>query len=353
MFSPRFATYDTVAPTGAGGLEYEDVTRSVLVTGGCGYIGSMLVPELASRGWHVRILDCLLFGNRLPAGLLESGRAELVDGDIRHADVVARACEGVDAVVHLAAMANDPSADLDPALTRSINLDAVIALIDIARRAGVSRFVNASTATVYGVRDEPDVDETFEHRPITLYGKYKSETDHAVAAANGPNFTTVNIRSATVCGWSPRMRLDLSVNILTEQAVRRGTVTVHGGKQLRPNVVITDLVGAYCSVLEAPAAVVGGESFNIGASNLSILEIAREVIAAVNPSAQMVVDSTVDHRSYHISTRKAVTRLGFKPLLDVPDGARQVAEALRAGRIDRPDASEHRNVQHLQAIGFS
>jgi nucleoside-diphosphate-sugar epimerase len=324
---------------------------TVLITGGCGYIGSKLVPRLLADGWTVRVLDCLWFGNRLPASVLGSPALTVTQGDIRDSRSLDRAVDGADAVIHLAAVANDPSAELDPGLTRAINLEAALDLLERARRGGVGRFVNASTATVYGVRDEPDVDETFEHRPITLYGELKSITDGATAAANGREFTTVNLRSATVCGWSPRMRLDLTVNILTEQAKNRGRITVHGGAQKRPNVVIDDLVEAYRLLLTAPADRVGGESFNISASNRTVRSIAEAVAAAVNPAAVIDVEPVFDHRSYHISTRKAETVLGFRPTLDVEDGARQVAEAIDDGRLTRPEQDRYRNLATLKAQG--
>jgi nucleoside-diphosphate-sugar epimerase len=327
-----------------------EMARKVLVTGGCGYIGGKLVPALLAQGWDVRVLDALYFGNRLPDAAARHPGFTLIVGDIRDATCVARALEGVDAVVHLAAMANDPSAELDAALTRQINLEASLQLLQRARQQGVRRFVNASTATVYGVREEPDVDETFDHRPITLYGKYKSETDKAAAGMNDATFTAVNLRAATVCGWSPRMRLDLTVNILSEQAKNRGLVTVHGGAQMRPNIVIDDLVCAYLRLLEAPAPIVGGQSYNIGASNRSVLQIAEAVVRTVNPAARIEIAPIFDNRSYHISTRKAAEALGFRPQYDVEDGASQVGEAISDGRLAAPHEVRYRNVATVRNL---
>jgi len=322
----------------------------VLVTGGCGYIGSKLVPVLLAEGWHVRIVDQLYFGNNMPASVRDNDGFDLRVGDISDNRLMQSALEGAGAVIHLAAMANDPSADLDPGLTKRINLDAAMSLLRHAQAAGVTRYVNASTATVYGVRDEPDVDETFEHRPITLYGEYKSLTDQAVAAANGGDFVATNLRAATVCGYSPRMRLDLTVNILTEQAKNGGKITVHGGAQKRPNIVIDDLVRAYLQLLTAPGDLVGGESFNISASNRSVMEIAQTIVDTVNPQAEIDVEQIVDHRSYHISTAKARDILGFVPELDVEDGARQVAEAIEAGLIANPRDPRFRNVETIKTM---
>ncbi len=329
------------------------MTDTVVVTGGCGYIGSRLVPELLRAGRKVRVLDCQIFGIHLPEEVLGDPRLAVTVGDIRDRDLVARTVDGADAVIHLAAMANDPSAELDPELTRQINLDAALDLLAAARRSGVRRFVNASTATVYGVREESDVDETFEHRPITLYGKYKSETDIATAGENGARFTTVNLRSATVCGWSPRMRLDLTVNILAEQARNRGEIVVHGGTQKRPNIVIGDLVRAYLCLLEAPHDAIGGQSFNVSASNRTVLEIAQVVAEAVNPAAKVTVAPIQDLRSYHISARKALEVLGFRPLHDIADGAREVAGAISAGTIRDTGRTIYRNVAHMRAVGYA
>lgn len=325
----------------------------LLVTGGCGYVGSRLVPALLDRDKQVRVLDCHIFGNRLPASALRSPGLAVIKADIRNREAVAAALEGVDAVIHLAALANDPSAEMDPELTRQVNLEAVFDLVRAARRAGVRRFINASTATVYGVREEPDVDETFEHRPITLYGKYKSETDVFVAAENSAAFVTTSLRSATVCGWSPRMRLDLTVNILAEQAKRCGELTVHGGSQRRPNIVIDDLVRAYLAVLDAPAEKVAGRSFNVGASNHSVLDIAHIVARAVNPGSKINIAPIHDHRSYHISTRKIADVLGFRPQYDIDGGARQVAAAMDDGRLSEPGAAIYRNLAQMKAVGFA
>lgn len=322
----------------------------VLVTGGCGYIGSKLVPVLLAEGWHVRIVDQLYFGNNMPSSVCDSDGFDLRVGDISDGRLVQSALDGAGAVIHLAAMANDPSAELDPELTKRVNLDAAMSLLQHAQAAGVTRYVNASTATVYGVREEPDVDETFEHRPITLYGEYKSLTDQAVTSANGGDFVATNLRAATVCGYSSRMRLDLTVNILTEQAKNNGKITVHGGAQKRPNIVIDDLVRAYLRLLTAPGNLVGGESFNISASNRSVMEIAQTIVDTVNPQAEIDVEQIIDHRSYHISTTKARDVLGFVPEFDVEDGARQVADAIEAGLITNPRDPQFRNVETIKSI---
>jgi len=323
----------------------------VLVTGGCGYIGSRLVPALLEAGHVVRVLDSQYFGDRIPRVPGYERTLAVRRGDIRSTSDVASALEDIDTVIHLAAMSNDPSAELDPEFTRSINLEASVELIRQAKAGGVNRFINASTATVYGVRDEAIVDETFDHRPISLYGKYKSEIDRYLTSESTAAFAGVNVRAATVCGWSPRPRLDLTVNILAAQAVTRGVVRVHGGQQERPNVVIDDLVRAYTILLDASPNLISGESFNVAASTHSVLEIARRVIAAVRPSCDLIIEPVVDRRSYRVSAEKFARRFDFRCRLDIEDGARQICNAIQDGRLSNPDASEHINMRHLVEIG--
>ncbi len=323
----------------------------ILVTGGCGYIGCRLTPVLLAAGHQVVVLDTMLFGERLTEAAPGDASLQILRGDIRDSAFVHAALSGVEAVVHLAGISNDPSADLDPELTRQVNRDAALALLASAARAGVRRFVFASTSTVYGVRDEPEIDETLEHRPITLYGEYKSEVDQAVLAANRPGFETVCLRAATVGGWSPRMRLDLAVNALTYHAVAEGRIVVHGGGQMRPVVAMDDLLVAYRAVLHAPVGKVAGRAFNVSFANHSLMEIAERVREAVHPDAAVVVEPVFDRRSYRVSSGRIARELGVYPRLDVGDMAREVAAALRDGRIADPGGTVHRNVAHLIASG--
>ncbi|TMI99515.1 MAG: SDR family oxidoreductase [Alphaproteobacteria bacterium] len=324
----------------------------ILVTGGCGYVGCRLVPALLDQGWRVRVLDAQFFGDLVPRRSVPE-RLDVRKADIRDENAVAAALQGVDTVIHLAAMSNDPSAELDPELTRAINLDATVRLIRRAKAEGVARFVNASTATVYGVRAEPDVDEATPHRPISLYGRFKSETDLFLSAESGRGFAGVNLRAATVCGWSPRMRLDLTVNIFAAQAVAAGRLRVHGGQQRRPNVVIEDLVRAYLLLANADAELVCGQSFNVCASNHTVLELAEIVAASAAPACEIVIEPVQDARSYHVSARKIAEQLNFSCHYDVSDGAKQVAQAIGSGRLADPAAAIHSNIRHLLETGVA
>lgn len=322
----------------------------VLVTGGAGYIGCRLVPTLRSRGYRVRVLDAFLFGT--PEDFSERNPGvEIVPGDIRDGEVVAQALRDTAAVIHLAAIANDPSADLDPKVTEQVNLRAVIELADAAKNSGIRRFVNASTATVYGVKDTPDVTEDESLAPITLYGKCKAESEDYVLGLADSGFTATSLRSATVCGVSPRLRLDLTVNILTHHAVRDGTIVVHGGKQRRPNIHIDDLVRAYVTVLEAADAVVSGQTFNVCGENHQVREIAELVRETLDGAPTIRIEEIFDHRSYHISAEKARRELNFTCRYSIADAVRALAGDLLAGRFGDTGDPRYYNLERMRQLG--
>jgi nucleoside-diphosphate-sugar epimerase len=325
--------------------------RRVLVTGGAGYVGSRLVPALLRRGYGVRVLDALLFGT---AGVetWHPGAVELVVGDIRDDEVTEAALRGIDTVVHLAAMANDPSADLDEDATLEINLHAVRRLIDAAERSGVERFVTASSASVYGVQEDGPADESAPLRPITLYGRCKAESEEYVLERNGAGFTTSSIRAATVCGYSPRQRLDLTVNIFTYQVVVEGHAVVHGGAQVRPNIHVDDLVDAYLEFVEAPPDAIGGRAFNVGWENLSIAEVVSLVGEKLERPPEIEVVPVVDARSYALVSDHVTQVLGLRPKRTVADAIAERAAALQDGRIVDPASAIYRNVEHLKANGW-
>ena len=328
---------------------------NLLVTGGAGYVGNVLVPVLLEKGYNVTVYDALFFGgDTLPKG---NPKLKLVEGDIRDTEKLATCFAGIDTVLHLACISNDPSFELDEGLSQSINYDCFEPMVVAAKKAGVKRFVYCSSSSVYGVSDSPDVTEDHPLVPLTLYNKFKGMCEPVLFKHQAPGFTCVTIRPATVCGYSPRLRLDLSVNILTYLAVNSGKITVFGGSQLRPNLHIKDMADAYVTMVEAPAEKISGEIFNIGYQNLSIsriAEIVREVVQQEYPDhtkIEIVTTPSNDLRSYHINSDKIYRVLGFKPKRSVEDAVRDLCQAFKQGQV--PDSlSDERyfNVRTMKSI---
>jgi nucleoside-diphosphate-sugar epimerase len=242
----------------------------------------------------------------------------------------------VDAVIHLACISNDPSYDLDPALGKSVNADAFRPLVVAAKRAGVERFVYASSSSVYGVKAESEVTEELSLEPLTDYSKYKAECERILGQEREPGFCTVTVRPSTVCGYAPRLRLDLVVNILTNHAVNRGKITVTGGDQMRPNVHVDDMVDAYVHLLDQPAEAIDGEIFNVGSENHTVAELARIVQRVLGGAVPIEVVPTSDRRSYHVSSEKIRRKLGFSPRRDVERAVVDLKRAFDAGKIPDP-----------------
>lgn len=322
---------------------------SVLVTGGAGYIGSQLVPALISKGMYVHVLDNFFYGN---GGLesIDSESLNLIRGDIRDRNVVADALSTrPDGVIHLAAISNDPSSELDPKLTKSVNLDATRVLMEESRKAGVRRFVYASSASVYGLKEEDRVDEELTLDPLTIYAKYKAEGEKILNDLIDNNFTGVSLRAATVCGWAPRLRLDLTVNILTLSALSKGVITVLGGDQYRPNVHVLDVVDAYVALLNAPPHLVNGEAFNWSHQNSRVRELAEIVASRVGPEIRVDTIPTDDHRSYRLNADKIRETLGLTANRTISSAVDELVLRYRAGDISNPDDTVYRNVKHMSA----
>jgi nucleoside-diphosphate-sugar epimerase len=323
----------------------------VLVTGGAGYVGAVLVPRLLAKGHHVRVLDLFLYGRDVLDAVKDHPHLELLEGDMRDPAVVGPAVRGCAAVIHLACISNDPSFELDPVLGRSINYDAFLLLIQQSKAAGVRRFVYASSSSVYGVKQEENVTEDLPLEPLTDYSKYKAMCEEVLLQERSPGFVTLILRPATVCGYSPRLRLDLSVNILTMHAITRRKITVFGGEQKRPNIHIDDVCDLYVRSLDWPEATIDGKIYNAGYDNLRMIEIAELVRNIVGSDVEIVRTETNDNRSYHISSEKIKRELGFLPQRSIEDAVRDLAEAFRTGKV--PDVNDRRyynikTMQHLQ-----
>ena len=329
----------------------------VLVTGGAGYVGAVLVPHLLRAGHTVRVLDLYVYGDEPLAAVRNHPRLEEIHGDLRDDDIVRRSVDGIDAVVHLACISNDPSCALDPDLSRSINYDCFEPLLRRCVEAGVRRFVFASSSSLYGVSEAPQVTEEHPRHPLTLYNTFKGMCEDVLFRYQAPDFTTVSIRPATVCGRSPRQRLDLTVNILTAHAVERGTITVFGGSQQRPNLHMADMVDLYRQLLELPDAAIAGQAFNAGYQNdtvMRIAEVVRAVVEAELPErAPIRIETTTsdDPRSYRINTDKIRARLGFAPQHTIEDAVRDLVAAFRAAEIPDPLGDpRYYNVRQMKAL---
>ena len=324
--------------------------KRVMVTGGAGYVGSSLVPKLLRAGYETAVLDLYLYGDVF-ADLHGDPRLTEVKGDLRSAADVARALAGCDAVIHLACISNDPSFDLDPDLGRSINYDCFRPLVRAAKGAGVRRFIYASSSSVYGIKNDVEVTEDLALEPLTDYSKFKAMCEDDLDQEREPGFVTVTLRPATVCGYAPRLRLDLTVNILTSHAVNNGRITVFGGNQLRPNLHVEDMTDLYLQLLEAPDEAVDGKTWNAGYHNLKVREIADMVQAEVGPQVDIVVTPTNDHRSYHVSSEKIRRELGFSANRSVKDAIVDLKSAFDAGKVPNAMTDDrYYNIKRMQGL---
>jgi nucleoside-diphosphate-sugar epimerase len=308
----------------------------VLVTGGAGYVGSLLCPWLLSWDFKVVVYDTLWFGNGyLPT---DNENLKIIEGDIRDTKAFAAACIGVDAVIHLACLSNDYCCQLDEKLSTEINYHAFEPLVIAAKQAGVKRFIYCSSSSVYGVSDAPEITEDHPLVPLTLYNKYKGLCEPLLLKHQSDEFTTVIIRPATVCGYAPRQRFDLTVNIMTLHAVKKQKITVFGGSQKRPNLHIKDMCSVYKVLLEAPSHKIEGEIFNVGRENLTVLEIAKLIAKVVeqeqesiNGEIPIVIEPSQDNRSYHVNSDKIKRVLGFEPRFTVENAIHDMCVRFRSG----------------------
>lgn len=327
----------------------------VFITGGAGYCGSRLVPQLLRSGYKVTVYDVMYFGCEfLPK---DDPNLTVVQGDIRDSAKLAAAVAGHDAFLSLACISNDASFELDERLSTSVNLEAFEPMVLTAKNAGVKRFIYASSSSVYGVSDQPEVTEDHPLVPLTLYNKYKGMCEPLLNRHIDDGFTGVTFRPATVCGYAPRQRLDLSVNILTNHAVNKNKITVFGGSQLRPNLHIQDYVDALEMFLEAPTEKIQGEIFNVGYQNLSLMQIAelvRKVVLEEYPERgdlEIVTTPSDDLRSYHINSDKIARALGFQPRRTIEDAVRELCVAFRENRLPNSfDDDSYFNVKRLQRL---
>jgi nucleoside-diphosphate-sugar epimerase len=326
----------------------ENNINKVYITGGAGYVGAILVPELLKEGYIITVLDLMMYGENV---LPEHKNLTILKGDIRDIELLKRTIPGHDAVIHMACISNDPSFELNPDLGKSINLDAFEPLVKISKESGVSRFIYASSSSVYGVKEEKDVHENMTLEPLTDYSKFKADCEKILTPYQSDSFTTVTIRPATVCGYSPRQRLDVVVNILTNLAYHKREISVFGGKQLRPNIHIKDMADAYLALLKAPKEKIAGEIFNAGTENQTVLELAETVQKVIGDDVKLVATPTNDNRSYHISSKKIAEKLGFVPTHSIKEAVEDLKEAFDKGLLpDSMNGEQYFNIKKMQNI---
>jgi len=327
--------------------------KQVLVTGGAGYVGAVLVPRLLERGYRVKVLDLYIYGDHVLDVVKDNPNLTQIKGDIRDVALLQKIVPGCDAVIHLACISNDPSFELNPELGRSINYDAFGGLVDVSRDAGVRRFIYASSSSVYGISEEENVTEELPLKPLTDYSKYKAMCEEVLLQKHEPGFATMVLRPATVCGYSPRLRLDLTVNVLTNHAVNNRKITIFGGQQMRPNIHIEDVTDLYVNALEWPEELIDGKVFNAGYENHRVSEISEIVRNVVGQDVEVVTTPTDDNRSYHISSEKIKRELGFVPKHTIEEAVRDLVAAFEAGQIPQPMTDiRYYNIKTMQSLNL-
>lgn len=324
----------------------------ILVAGGAGYVGSRLVPELLKKGYEVVVFDLYLYGEDI---FEDHPNLKQVKGDIRNLKAVDQALENCDTVIHLACISNDPSFELNPELGKSINLDSFEPFVKLCKKHKIKRFIYASSSSVYGVKSEPNVTEEMILEPLTDYSRFKADCEKILLKYISDDFICTILRPATVCGYAPRQRLDVVVNILTNLAYHTGKIKVLGGDQMRPNIHIEDMVRAYLHVLESPKEKVQGEIFNVGYHNHTVMQlgkIVKDIVGKKRP-VELTIEATNDNRSYHVSSEKIAKKLGFKPKHSIENAVEDLVKAFEGGKL--PDALNdirYVNIKTMKAVNL-
>ena len=320
----------------------------ILITGGAGYVGAILTPYFLNKGHKVTVVDLMIYGEDV---LNTNPNLRIIKGDIRNQDLLKKELPGHDIVIHLACISNDPSFELNPTLGKSINLDAFLPLVELSKKNNIKRFIYASSSSVYGIKNEKEVHEEMSLEPLTDYSKFKAECELTLKKFESENFTPIIIRPATVCGYSPRQRLDVVVNILTNLAYHKRKITVFGGKQLRPNIHIKDMVKAYDILISAEKSKVSGEIFNAGYENQTVLDLANTVKEVIGPDVKLEEVPTDDNRSYHISSKKLKKVLGFESKYTIKDSVNDLQNAFKKGLLPNSLTDEkYFNIKRMQSI---
>jgi nucleoside-diphosphate-sugar epimerase len=324
--------------------------NKILITGGAGYVGANLVPKLLANDYDVTVYDLYIYGNHI---FNDHPKLKQIKGDIRDIERLNRAIKNIDIIIHLACISNDPSYELNPALGKSINYDAFLPILDVSKQNNIKRFIYASSSSVYGVKDEDEVTEELVLEPMTDYSKYKALCEEQLISESENNFISTIIRPSTVCGYSQRLRLDLTVNILTNHAINKGQITVFGGNQKRPNIHIDDMTDLYIFLLEQPDHKINHKIYNVGYENFTIAEIASIVNKTLGGNIPIRYTTTNDNRSYHISSKKIKQELGFVSKYTIEDAVYQLKQKFDEGKIPEPlNDPVYYNVKMMQNINL-
>ncbi len=327
--------------------------ESVMVIGGGGYVGAVLVPQLIKAGYAVTVYDLFIYGVEVFDAVKDEPQLTLVKGDVRDLEKLESAMDGIDAIIHLACISNDPSVELDPDLAKTINLDCFDPCVQAAKRQGVKRFIYASSSSVYGIKAEENVTEDMPLEPLTDYSKYKAMCEEIVLKYAADEFTVLVLRPATVCGYSPRQRLDLVVNILTSHAISHKRIKVFGGIQKRPNIHIKDICMLYEKSLTYEHEIINGKIYNAGYENYTLNKLAELIKGVVGPELEVTVLPTDDLRSYHISSEKIKKELGFEPKHTIADAVADLKAAFDNGLLKDPmNNSMYYNIKRMKEIGL-
>jgi len=327
--------------------------KQILITGGAGYIGSVLSKKLIASGYGIVILDNFTYTDMGIREIIRDPRVSVINGDIRDISAVRQSLKDVDCVIHLAAVANDPSGQLDPRLTQEVNYEVYPMLLDEAKKNGISRFLNASTFGVYGKKDGINITEQEPLNPLKEYSVCKAKSEVIVRDYNNSDFTTLSLRCATVCGWSPRMRFDLIVNTLTFHAIINNKITVWGGQQKRPQIHIDDITDYFIELINIPAEKIGGKIYNAGGQNTTILEIAQSIKEIMGDTVDIIdAPPRDDERTYHVSSKKIAEDLNLMPQKTIKDAIKGIIHAYDQGLWKNPLDSLYHNVRRMKLLGM-
>ena len=322
--------------------------KNILITGGAGYVGAVLTPYLLSKGYKVTVLDLMIYGDHV---LKKNKNLNIIKGDIRNIELIKKVTTNIDVVIHLACISNDPSFELNPKLGKSINLDAFTPLVEISKKNLVKRFIFASSSSVYGLKKEKEIDENVTLEPLTDYSKHKADCENILNKYKTEDFTPIIIRPATVCGYSPRQRLDVVVNILTNLAYHKRKISVFGGDQLRPNIHINDMAKVYDVLINAEKSKVSGEIFNVGYENKTVLDLANTVKSVLGDDIELIETPTDDNRSYHISSKKIHKVLNFKSEFTIKDAINDLKSAFKNNLLPNSLTDEkYFNIKRMKSI---